>query len=239
MSAQTVFGQHRGNPIRPYNENGYTVPQVKSFVFEKTTLSTNYRVKMLELINNGLEESGENIRVTENNLRWILDNCIFYKEKVLDNFINTMSVGDNIETYPDKNFRGTVGVFQYGKCRLVLFKTICMNLLEVPVELVSLALPPKLKFETPPVGPDDGWRRYKQPTQPDLNLPEPKKAPKKKIKIWFIVIPVAAIITGVAIYLKNKKHGTTIEPRSMPGGIPATPVPTPGLPADPRTMPGG
>jgi hypothetical protein len=38
-----------------------------------------------------------------------------------------------MDFFHDENFTGIAGVFYYGKCRLVLFKQICINLLEVPV----------------------------------------------------------------------------------------------------------
>lgn len=125
------FGQG-GQPIRPYNENGYTIASAKEFVVGTSALSANYRRELLRIVNAGLKASGETLVVNETHLWWILDSTS-YGQRTFSSFTNSRRVGDRIEFYQDKNFTGTVSVFRYGKCELVLYKTICMNLLEVPV----------------------------------------------------------------------------------------------------------
>ena len=121
----------QGKPICPYNENGYTVSQVKSFALEPSELSANYRGEILKIINAGLINSGENLVLDQRHISWIFQHV---KDSAvqLNSFVNSYKIGNVIYFKDDKNFSGMVGVFQYKKCRLILYKTICLNLLKVP-----------------------------------------------------------------------------------------------------------
>ena len=126
----------QGKPICPYNENGYTVSQVKSFALESTELSANYRKELLKIVNTGLANAGEKLILDERHIEWIFKN-VKDSSIQLNSFVNSYKIGNVIYFKDDKNFKGMVGVFQYGKCRLILYKTICLNLLKVPPILVE------------------------------------------------------------------------------------------------------
>jgi len=126
----------QGKPICPYNENGYTVSQVKSFALEPSELSANYRKELLKIVNAGLVKAGENLILDQRHISWIFQHV---KDSAvqLNSFVNSYKIGNVIYFKDDKNFSGMVGVFQYKKCRLILYKTICLNLLKVdliPIE---------------------------------------------------------------------------------------------------------
>jgi hypothetical protein len=99
--------------------------------------------------------------------------------------------------------------------------------------------------------PEEDWRNYKAPPKDNVSTqlpPAPPLLPAPKGKTWvgknlWWIIPVGVIVLGGSGYLifkKPKPKPPTIEPRTMPPGIPAVPViPTPGVPADPRGMPPG
>ena len=144
----------KASPIMPYNENGYTVSDVKNFAFGNSNVATWWRSNAVRLINNGLSSSGETVVINESNLGWALDNVTTERISLPIGFTNSRRFGDKGEFYNDKNsFDGMVGVFKYGKCSLVLYKTICMNLLEVPVRIIqTLQSPQQVVY-------------YQQPTQ--------------------------------------------------------------------------
>ncbi|MEK7572675.1 MAG: hypothetical protein AAB493_02380, partial [Patescibacteria group bacterium] len=130
------FSQQKGLPIASYNENGYTISEVKQFALLNTELSHNWRNELLLIVNAGLLDAGENLILNETSINWIL-NQISYEEVKLESFINSRKFGNKIIFFQDVNFRGTVGIFKYGKCKLILFKTICLNLLKVPIQVVE------------------------------------------------------------------------------------------------------
>jgi len=137
------FGQ-KYPPVQPYNESGYTKKEVEYFARKKEgALNANYRTEMLRIINKGLLESGEdqNLAVyplTQDHISWIFSQ-ISYERRILTNFMNSHLInGQSIEFFFDKGpFDGIVGVFKFGKCEIVLYKTICMNLLEVSNEVLA------------------------------------------------------------------------------------------------------
>jgi len=244
ISSQTV-GQHRGNPIRPYNENGYTIAEVKAFAVGSTPLSVDYKINLLRIINNAMEKAGETKRFTEKDLSEIFYKYVYHEERVIPSFLNSMDVSGKLEFYEDKNFRGTTGIFQYGKCRLVLYKTICMNLLEVPIEVVQ----PKEAEKEPT---EETFNQKDLPLHQEFNFIssniskdvynisrdayyvvnnfKPQGGWLKR-KWWVIPVTLASgILVGVLIdELSSQK--TTPAPVVIPS--------TPGIPAPPRTMPPG
>ena len=131
------FSQN-GGAIQPYRENDYTIAEAKNFLMGSSELSKNYLKEFLRIVNTALEQAGESIRVDENNIFWVLDN-VQYAERILKSFMNSKRVGNQIQFFADKNFQGTVAIFKYGKCELILFKPRCLNLLEVSVETAKLA----------------------------------------------------------------------------------------------------
>ncbi|MFZ2205701.1 MAG: hypothetical protein WAV23_03870 [Minisyncoccia bacterium] len=151
----------RLQPIQSYNENGYTIDQVKNFLMGTSELSKNYRKEFLHIVNFGLVTAGETVKVDENNIFWVLDH-VQYSEMKLEGFTNSGRKGNTIQFYPDKNFQGTVGIFQYGKCKLIIFKTICMNLLEVPVIIQQTAPAP---VPSPVVKDDNQYQRVQPQNQ--------------------------------------------------------------------------
>lgn len=122
----------RLQPLQPYNENGYPKAPVTNLALGSSKFSEKFRIELLRIVNDGLWKAGESIRVDENNIVWIMDH-VSYSEVKLVSFFNSGKKGDSIIFYPDVNFQGTAGIFEYGKCKLILYKTICMNLLEAPL----------------------------------------------------------------------------------------------------------
>ena len=121
----------QGNPICPYNENGYTPSQVKQFSLSSSEISKNFRTELLIIVNSALKNSEENLILNEKHIDWIFQH-VKDSSVSLSSFTNSCKIGNTIKFYSDKNFTGIVGVFSYGKCRLILYKTVCMNLLKVP-----------------------------------------------------------------------------------------------------------
>jgi len=222
-----VFGQ----PIMPYRENDYSIDEVKKFSLSQTTLSTNRQ--MLKIVNEGLAVSGENMILGESNIYWILDHVV-YERRTLTNFYNSRRDGGEIKFFFDKNFDGMVGIFKYNKCSKVLFKTRCINLLKVPVEILSPQVSPISNFPPERVtssvaSNDDKWRLLeKKELQKVIIVPRPYIPPKKNIKIGNIVIPIAglaALVVGF-IYLNKQNqqpYVTTPASNGRPGGSPTTP----------------
>lgn len=240
-------------PIQPYQENDYSISQVKEFAMASTDLSSSWRVELLAIVNKGLADAGENMVLSESNINWILDHVV-YESRKLTNFENSRNIFNKVSFYPDKNYEGMVGVFKYGKCDLVIYKSRCMNLLKVSVQIIVQTPPqtpvsPFVLERFVPAERDQNQYAYtmikKTPEEfitPNLNLTSFKTI---KTKTWFgrkwPWFVGTAVVGGVTSYLLLKQGRFTplaIEPRTMPPGIPAKPS-TPGLPSDPRNMPGG
>ena len=120
----------QGNPICPYNENGYSVLEVKKFALNSSEISKNFCTELLIIVNSALKNSEENLILNEKHIDWIFQH-VKDSAVVLNSFTNSCKIGNTIKFYSDKNFTGIVGVFSYKKCKLILYKTICMNLLRV------------------------------------------------------------------------------------------------------------
>lgn len=124
-----------------------------------------------------------------------------------------------------------VGVFKYGKCSLVVFKTRCINLLKVPVEIIEPFNPGSFSLQEQNV---NDWEYVvpkkisgegKLSTNFELDLyqdRDSKKIIRKKTWVgknlgW--IIPAVGV-AGTSIYfLLKEKKGMTPDPRTMPPGI--------------------
>ncbi|MFA6324713.1 MAG: collagen-like protein [Candidatus Paceibacterota bacterium] len=137
---KTINGQ---GPIQLYNESGYTTTEVKNFALSSTELSASWRVEFINILNSGLVAAGESLVLTQANISWALDQ-VRDSTVSLKGFINSKNVGNKVEFFFDqRSFYGAVGVFHYGKCHLVVYKTICMNLLKVDqvIEVITQTEP--------------------------------------------------------------------------------------------------
>jgi hypothetical protein len=236
-------------PIQPYQENDYSLSQVKKFAMAQTELSSSWRREFLSIVNNGLAQAGESMYLGEDKIFSALDHVVYERRK-LTSFENSRNILNQVKFFPDFDFDGMVGVFKYGKCSLVVFKTKCINLIKYSIDVVQVEIKPE-----PVVIP--------QPTQPAWSFQSARKVSgdgvisgsifiqqEKKQRTWvgknlvpIIVVFVATTATTYVVATRDHHHETpavVIDPRTMPPGIPAVPVvPTPGVPADPRTMPPG
>ncbi len=136
------FGQH-GQPIQKINGNNsfFTIKQIKDFALGTTELSENYRRELCRIINKGLADAGENIQVNEQNISWIFDHMHLSKEK-LGNFTNSERIGNDIVFFPDIDLSRdgwVISIFEYGRCKLKAIKNVCMNLMEILVEVSNVA----------------------------------------------------------------------------------------------------
>jgi hypothetical protein len=136
---QVSFGQQKGQPIRSYKMSGYTISEVKRFAMDDYVLSRNWRNNFITLVNRKSKDAGINLVLNETDLPYVFDHYIKYERIELKDFTNSRRFGDVINFYEDHNlFNGEVGVFYYGNCRIILFKTICMNLLDIPVDISTV-----------------------------------------------------------------------------------------------------
>lgn len=206
-----VLSSNGQGPIQPYNENGYTVSQIKSFALSDSDLASNWRKELLLIVNSGLISAEIKIETLDHrHLDWIFDR-IHYEVVTLTNFTNSKKVGVGaISFFTDRNtFTGQVGVFEYNGLRIILFKTICMNLLKIPVEKRITQKDPE-KPQTPIVsitsdkaeseGPVT-WNPPKNLNQAVLDLPmiTTPQLPKEKFN-WKPVFWVGgvAVITSLS-----------------------------------------
>ncbi|MEK7588778.1 MAG: hypothetical protein AAB438_03085 [Patescibacteria group bacterium] len=135
----------KGQPIQPYNENGYKKVDIKKFALDSTlVLSSNFRKELVKIVNEALVATGESLVVTEANISWIINNTVD-STVTLSDFTNSGRVGNSIKFFQDQDFTGMVKVFVYGNCRVILMKTICMNLLKVPAEKITQVKAPAAK----------------------------------------------------------------------------------------------
>jgi len=118
-----------GQPVQPYDENGYSIEKVKKFSVENNSLSASWRKEALGILNAELQKAGETLVLNEKHMFWILDHVQYHRVKI-EKFSNSKNVGEKIQFFPDTNFDGIVGIFEYGKCKVILFKTICLNLIK-------------------------------------------------------------------------------------------------------------
>jgi len=212
-----VLSYGSGNPICPYNENGYSIAEVKTFALGDGLLNENYRKEMLRLVNQALVSSGEQLVLTENNISWLLDQVIYKPITLSAGYKNSRTLdGFNLSFFnDDKGFTGEVGIFVFGKCYLILFKTICMNLLDVSWNDLGIKIPNQLPISTnaPVVNKDTIINITNIINIPrdtiinviNLNLPKqestnsPVKVKDGKLLFWKIAIPVISLV-GIGTY---------------------------------------
>lgn len=231
-------------PIQPYLENDYTLSQVKTFALANTELSSSWRKELVSIVNKGLVDAGENMTLNTGNVSWILDH-VSYERKKITNFGNSRDSLNNVVFYSDIEFDGMVGIFDFNKCNLVIFKTRCMNLLKVPVTVVEAVVPQtnpiieRVLLSVPP---------KTEKIKLDLNLPISSRK-EGEINIWYISIPVVAILVGAgcSLFKKEKKSFSTTNRTpstntnnfrtrpGKPGGAPVTPGSNPGGPGGANT----
>lgn len=253
-------------PVQPLNENGYTLVQFETFALSPTEYSASYRERLLSLVNHFLAETGLYKKYNNGNPldeSWI--SWIFYPGRTStewrvypNGFRNTYQSydGRSVEWFWDKRrFEGLVTTLHLEGYELDLGKTVCTNLVDVPFKTV-MVIPPQIDSNPATI--------ISTSKQEDWSFLAPKKmyedkitvspifldSEKTKTKTWFGrhwgwiagTLGATALTTGGIYLYNNRGHhvATTIEPRTMPPGIPSIPAtPTPGLPSDPRTMPGG
>ena len=249
-----VIAQQLGNPIRPYRESGYTTNEVKNFALGSSQVSVDYRREMLRLVNNALASAGESVVVNENNISWILENIhSIHVDLRGGSYRNSRILNGSFNIYNDRdNFSGSVGEFLYGKCRVILYKLICMNLLDVQQNSFVEQQNPTQTISEPTIVPTQityvpsvvlKTEEYSAPINPTILASTNVVRTKTWFgKNWWWVVPVGvAVLSGGGYLLSRDRHvSQAIEIRSMPGGIPSVGTPTqPGLPSDPRGMPSG
>jgi hypothetical protein len=140
-------------PILPRKANNaeYSLSEAKTFVLNYGTVSDWFRSNMLMIINRGLAASGETIKVDDSNMDWIFQH-ITYEFKDLGPYTNSRLSDGVPEFFQDKDgWSGNIAVFRYGKCVIFLYKTQCMNLLDIPVKI---ATPPATYNPPPTPGPN-------------------------------------------------------------------------------------
>ena len=145
VSFFNLFSQSQFSPIQPYQENDYTKPEVKKFALSATPLAANWRQEFVKNINSGLKASGEKLVLDERHVDWAIDQ-VRDSFVTISNFTNSRRKpgGSEIFYFEDKStFRGNVGVFQYKTCRLIVYKSRCINLIQ--------GAPEKPKTQTAPV----------------------------------------------------------------------------------------
>lgn len=137
-------------PIKPYNENGYTLSEVETFALSGSALANSWRDNMLSIINDGMVAADINMILDQRHISWIIDH-IHYEVVTLTNFTNSRKTnGGSIEFFTDHNtFTGQVGVFEYEGLKIILFKTICLNLLDIQPQVITKQESPISPLATP------------------------------------------------------------------------------------------
>lgn len=221
-------------PIKPYNENGYTLSEVETFALSGSALANSWRDNMLSIINDGMVSAGIDMILDQRHISWIIDH-IHYEIVTLTNFTNSRKTNSgSIEFFTDRNtFTGQVGVFEYKGLKIILFKTICLNLLDIKPQIIVKqenpttpipTTPTPLQLPVIPVAQEDS------PTLPKnlgelkaaiLNTPTPVQQPiipsvKRNLKPVLIVggITVATAGLGYLAYIFFKDKPTS----GTPGG---------------------
>jgi len=138
------LGQSRSdNPILPrVYEEGYSIEQIREFALGNRKginpdYARNYRLKLLEIINEGLKISGEldNLNggelLDETFVDWIYDHVErVYNDSLPEGHRNTWKNGHQVSwtSKPQKKYFGPVDRFVYGVCIIKLDKPSCANL---------------------------------------------------------------------------------------------------------------
>jgi hypothetical protein len=217
-------------------ENDYSISQVKSFAMAQTELSSSWRREFLAIVNDALAKSGENMYLGEDKILSALDHVVYERRNLNYSFENSRNISNQVKFYSDFGFDGMVGVFKYGKCSLVIFKTRCMNLLKCRLDVVQIEIKKEPNPDPTPV-PD--WRTYQAPKKvyPSNPQPIPVVVPivfekrffqKTGVKIGCVTIGLGGIVAGVLLSKHHRSSG-------FPGGAPKTPP----APIVPPVVPGG
>lgn len=137
------FSQARtDNPILPRKyEEGYTIEQIKNFALGKMDgvsleYASNYRKKLLSVINEGLRRSGEYVNLNngkplgDDYVEWIYEHVYRVDNDSLPaNHANTWKNGNQVSpTVSKKPYYGPLDHFKYGVCEIKLGKPSCANL---------------------------------------------------------------------------------------------------------------
>lgn len=226
-------------PVLPYNENGYTVHDLDTFMFNPGPLHASYREKFLTLINKALYESGEYVNVndgkplTKYNIGWILSHMKTVTRKY-QNFTNSYQSYDQtaVEFYEDNEstpFVGPCHYFFFRSCGLVTDKVICINLLDVGFERIPFN-------ETPTqLPPTETFTQQQVPTRLPSYVETPVSTTKDSVVITHGIstLGVAGIVVGTGglayLIFHHKKDA------GGPGGAPKTPGDTGGPGGAPPT----
>jgi len=246
----------------------YTSPSIealKSLAKQESVKGETYRNYLIKTINIGLRDT--TLRVDARYVDYIF-NHLFLEEVNLEDDMFKNSGYDPITNSMCPSLGHKIGwgfqwVFRIGTFTIVIIKRDCGNILEVPVIRRKVELPPEKPVEKVQqqqliqlvvviVQKSDSSTVNKSVTE----IGHTPFLKTTAVKIGGTVI----VLGGVGVLVKNllipalfphKKTIVTVEPRTMPPGIPTvTPTPgpptpppvpptSPGLPSDPRTMPGG
>jgi len=213
-------------PIKPYNENGYSIEQFRKFVYEDTQLSISYTFELLRIVNKNLYSTGEYLNInnsyelTESNLDFVFENISVVSVSIDGGFMNSRNKNGQVDWYLDNaKFYGPCFMFNFGKCNLILAKTICMNLLNVPCEYK-----PTLE-RTRSVITQPEWI----PIEEERVVLFPNQTVKKKKWVEYLCVFLGSSLIATVGYLLSQK--------GKPGGAPLSPAreepyvpPTPGGP---------
>jgi hypothetical protein len=132
------------SPIMPRKANNgeYSKAEAEKIALGDSQVETWFRTNLLMLVNRGLAASGENITVNNSNIHWIFEH-ITYDFKDLGPYTNSRLSDGTPEWFQDKDgWSGNVAVFRYGNCTIILYKTQCLNLLDIPIKTTTRNPPP-------------------------------------------------------------------------------------------------
>lgn len=229
-------------PIREYNESGYSVNELKSFATGGTEYQNNFYQALLDIVNDGIRRSGRDSKLVEFPLKsgrhddWLFSHIVIKDGIILEGFLNSGKNGNQITFFWDeKVFRGSCFVFTFDGLEITIAKTICMNLLKIPIVFANYEQKnpePEIVPEKEIV-PDRSFVPIKPKPDnyvaPKIYFPkEEQPLTKKKIKIWKVIVPVGAILATVAALLLHPHH-TTVD-NGGPAGAPGYPA-NPGGPS--------
>ncbi|MDD3662554.1 MAG: hypothetical protein PHT84_01675, partial [Candidatus Pacebacteria bacterium] len=133
----------KGQPILPYGD--YSIEDVRTFALSDSEKAKEFRMVLVPLVQRKLDESGENLKLSESHVSWIFDQVV-EQEAWLEarQFKNSrwMPNENIIEFYvSETRYEGSAGIFVYGKCSFPLYKTSCANLLEANLNRVPSGPP--------------------------------------------------------------------------------------------------
>ncbi len=169
IAGLTSFAQGHGSPIQTYNEDGYSVAKVNAFALGLNSsvakeLVGNYRKELLQIVNEGLKKAGYNLVLNETHISWIF-NQVVYENVSLSSFTNSCKNGNSIVFFSTGVWQGEVGIFVYKDCRIILYKTICMNLIKNAVEIGIIKTVVKNQQQNPIIVVQNQNQKQKQQQQ--------------------------------------------------------------------------